>query len=416
MAKFNYIAQDPRGRNYKSVVDADTKEKALEILQGKGILVIGISPVAAKSSSFLNMKIGGGGGSTVGKQKVSGHVLAFFAEQLATLIAGGVPLIRALTLLGEYSNDKKLGPILVAIARDVASGNSLHGAFEKFPKVFNHTWVSMVEAGEVGGHLADSLLQVAKYVKSSEMLKSKIITALTYPSLLFIMSMGVLVYFVVGIVPTFASIFKDFDLTLPALTLFILAISMGVRNHLLLIILSAIVLFTVFYVYISTPGGKRRWHTFHLKMPLFGGFVSNIFYERVLSTMATLLNSGVSIINVLNVMEDAFDSNVIIRDALIAAKKEVSTGKSISESFRNTGKFPGLMTEMMLMGEESGRLPGIMETLAVFYSEQINQFIARFSALIDPILIVGIGGIIGVVVLSIFMPIFKMSQIGMNNG
>ena len=130
--------------------------------------------------------------------------------------------------------------------------------------------------------------------------------------------------------------------------------------------------------------------------------------------MSTLLNSGVSIINVLNVIEEAFESNVIIRGAIVEAKKGVTSGKSISESFRKTNVFPGLMTEMMLMGEESGRLPHIMDTLAKFYNDQINQFIARFSALIDPVLIVGIGAIIAVVVLSIFMPIFKMSQIGAN--
>jgi type IV pilus assembly protein PilC len=156
------------------------------------------------------------------------------------------------------------------------------------------------------------------------------------------------------------------------------------------------------------------WHRFHLKVPIFGPFISNIYFERILSTMATLLTSGVSIINVLNVMEEAFESNIIIQKALIAAKRDVSTGKSISESFRKTGVFPGLMTEMMLMGEESGRLPHILDTLSKFYTEQIGQFIARFSSLIDPILIVGIGSIIAVVVLSIFMPIFKMSQIGMN--
>ncbi len=129
--------------------------------------------------------------------------------------------------------------------------------------------------------------------------------------------------------------------------------------------------------------------------------------------MSTLLNSGVSIINILTVMEEAFAGNVIIQKAIHDAKKEVASGKSISQAFRKSGEFPGLMTEMMMMGEESGRLPRIMETLSIFYNEQINQFLARFSALIDPILIVGIGGIIGVVVLSIFLPIFKMSQIGM---
>ncbi|MDR0734598.1 MAG: type II secretion system F family protein [Elusimicrobiota bacterium] len=407
MAKFVYNAQDSRGRNYKGAINAESRDKALEYLQSKGVLVIDISVAAAKKGLF---KSGAGGG------KIPGHVMAFFAEQLATLIAGGVPLVRAISLLGEYSTDKNLGAVLLGVARDVAGGNSLHGALERYPKVFNYTWLSMVQAGEVGGHLSEALLQIAKYVKSTEMLKSKIITAITYPAILFIMSVGVLIYFVVGIVPTFAAIFKDFDMTLPALTLFILAVSTVIREHIFLLILGLAGAGFAFYLFISTPAGKRAWHTFHLKVPIFGSFIRNIYFERVLSTMATLLNSGVSIINVLNVMEDAFAGNVIIRDAVINARRDVASGKSISEAFRRAGVFPGLMTEMMLMGEESGRLPGILDTLSKFYSEQINQFIARFSALIDPILVVGIGAIIGVVVLSIFMPIFKMSQIGMSSG
>lgn len=414
MARFNYVAQDPKGRNYKGAVDADDKEKALEYLQNKGVLVIEINAVSVAAGGLGGMLKNFG--SSAGKAKIPGHVMAFFAEQLSTLLAGGVPLVRALSLLGEFSTDRNLGAVLLSVARDVAGGNSLHGALAKYPKIFDYTWTSMVQAGEVGGHLSESLLQVAKYIKATEMLKSKIITAITYPAILFLMSVSVLIYFVVGIVPTFAQIFKDFDMTLPALTLFIVMVSTTIRQHLLLLIMGAAAIWFAFYLVISTPPGRKAWHTFHLKMPIFGPFVRNIYFERILATMATLLNSGVSIINVLSVMEEAFAGNVIIRDAITSAKREISTGKGLSEAFRNTGVFPGLMTEMMFMGEESGRLPSILDTLAKFYTEQINQFIARFSSLIDPILVVGIGAIIGVVVLSIFMPIFKMSQIGVTSG
>lgn len=410
MARFNYVSQDNNGRNYTSHIDAASKERALEILQSKGIFVIEITPVVRKSIfSSLNSST-----FSAASAKVPGHVKIFFAEQLSTLISGGVPLVRAISLLGQYSSDKTLGPILLSVARDVSGGNSLHGALEKFPKVFDHTWLSMIQAGEVGGHLSEALMQIAKYEKSTEVLKSKIITAVTYPGILFMMSIGVLIYFVVGIVPTFATIFKDFDMELPGITKMVLTVSDVIRNHLFILMLGILAFVAAFYILTHNPVGRRAWNKFHLTMPIFGGFISNIYFERILSSMATLLNSGVSIINVLNVIEEAFESNIIIQDAIIEAKKGVTSGKSISESFRRTKVFPGLMTEMMLMGEESGRLPHIMETLSKFYTDQINQFIMRFSALIDPILIVGIGAIIAVVVLSIFMPIFKMSQIGAN--
>ena len=407
MPKFNCTVQDSNGKYIRSSITADTMEKAIYALQAKGFIILEMKPEKTKSSLASMF-----GSARIGSKKIKGHVLAFFAEQLSTLLSGGVPLIRAISLLGEYSTDRNFGPVLVSVARDIAGGNSMHEALNKFPKVFDHTWISMIEAGEVGGHLADALLQVAKYVKSKEALKSKIITAVTYPAVLFIMAMGVLVYFVVGIVPTFAEIFKDFDMELPTITKIVLAVSHTIASHWFLIFLIIGLFVFAFYMVISTPSGKKAWHKFHLTMPLFGNFVSNIYFEKLLNNMSTLLNSGVSIINVLTVMEESFAGNVIIRDAIVYTKNEVASGKSLSESFRKTRVFPGLMTEMMLMGEESGRLPSIMETLAVFYNEQVNQFLARFSALIDPILIVGIGSIIAVIVLSIFLPIFKMSQIG----
>ena len=409
MAKFSYTAKNLEGKIEKGMIDAPDKNQAIEYLQSKGKMVMEVSIATTGSfGGLFQRKV------TVGNVRPAGHVLAFFAEQLSTLIAGGVPLVRAIKLLGDYSSDKYLGPVLVAVARDVASGNTLNGALARYPKVFDHTWVSMVQAGEVGGQLAESLMQIAKYVKANEALKSKIITAITYPAVLFLMAMGVLTYFVVGIVPTFAQIFNDFNLDLPTLTVTIVKFSTAVRQHFILIVIIVVVLVGLFLFAIRTPSGKRLWHRFHLTVPIFGNFIANIYYERVLSSMATLLISGVSIINVLSVMEESFAGNVLIQNALIQARKDVAGGKSTSESFRRTGMFPGLMTEMMMMGEESGRLPHILQTLAKFYTDQINQFIARFSALIDPILIVGIGAIIAVIVLSIFMPIFKMSEIGSN--
>ena len=378
MPKFNCIIQDATGNQGRSTITADTMEKAIYALQVKGFVILDIKQEKEKASlgSMLST-------ARIGSKKIKGHILAFFAEQLSTLLSGGVPLIRAISLLGEYSTDKNFGPVLIAVARDVAGGNSMHEALGKFPKVFDHTWTSMVEAGEVGGHLADALQQVGKYVKAKDALKNKIITAVSYPAILFLMAMGVLTYFVVGIVPTFAEIFNDFDIELPMITQVVLKISYGIANHWVMIVLFIACLIGAFFLVTSMPAGKRMWHKFHLTVPIFGDFISNVYYEKLLTNMATLLNSGVSIINVLTVMEESFEGNLIIKEAITRAKNDVASGKSLSEAFRNTKVFPGLMTEMMLMGEESGRLPSIMDTLSSFYQERVNQFLARFSAMID---------------------------------
>ena len=407
MAKFTYEVQDMNGKKLRGSVEADSREKVVFALQNKGYIVVDV-----KEGGGASLFGGASGPKKTGK--VPGHVLAFFAEQLSTLIAGGVPLVRAISLLGEYASNPMLGTVLTQVAKDISGGSSLHTALSLHKRTFSTIWLSLVQAGEVGGQLADTLMQVAKYTKTQEGMKSKIITAVTYPFILGTASIGVLVYFILGIVPTFAQIFKDFNIELPAITVMVLAVSSFLINHGILLIFILIASFVGFKFYIKTPEGKKRWHAFLLSMPLFGNFLKNIYYDRMLSTMSTLLQSGVTILNAIAVLEESFDTNVIIQGALKQVRAEVAAGQSISESFRSTGIFPGLMTEMMLMGEESGKLPSIIGTLSKFYADQVDQFIARFSAVIDPILICGVGALIGIIVASIFLPIFKLSQIGGN--
>jgi len=406
MPKYTYRVKDEHGKVFTGSYTTDSKDRLRAALQNKGYLVLDISEAAKGlfSSGKTGTRRKGG--------KVPGHVLAFFAEQLSTLIAGGVPLVRAVSLLGQYSANPTMGMVLTQIAHDISGGQSLHEAMAQHPKTFSHVWLSLVEAGEVGGQIAETLMQLAIYTKTQEGMKSKIITAITYPAILTLASVGVLVYFIVGIVPTFAQIFADFNLTLPTLTIVVLKVSSLITNHAVALILVILILIFGFRFYIHTPNGRKRWHSFVLTMPIFGPFIRNIYFDRMLSTLATLLRSGVTILNAIGVLEESFEGNVIIQNALKQVRAEVAAGQAISDSFASTGVFPGLMTEMMKMGEESGKLPSIIQTLSKFYADNVDQFIARFSAVIDPILIVSVGVLIGIIVASIFLPIFKLSQIG----
>ena len=404
MQKYKYTVKDQNGKTRTGSINAESRDRVVFALQNKGLIVLEVKESGSLfGKTSQRTKVGG---------KVKGHILAFFAEQLSTLIAGGVPLVRAIALLSEYSSSPRLGVVLSQVAKDVAAGNSLHSALSHHPKTFDNIWLSLVQAGEVGGNLADTLGQIANYIKTQDAMRSKIITAITYPAILCVASVGVLIYFILGIVPTFAQIFKDFNIDLPLLTAIVLGVSSFLINNGVLILVVLIGMFIAFRFYIKTVEGKKRWHAFLISMPIFGNFLRNIYYSRMLTTLSTLLRSGVTILNALVVLEESFDTNVIIKHALHVAKTEVAAGRSISDSFRDAGVFPGLMTEMMMMGEESGKLPGIIGTLSRFYSDNVDQFIARFSAVIDPILIVGVGSLIGIIVASIFLPIFKLSQIG----
>lgn len=405
MGRFIYTVQDAQGTVTTGAVDADDEDGAVQTLQTKGLFILSIQAEDNKSKGIMSLKKMGGG-------SISGREMVFFGEQMSTLIGGGIPLVRALSLLSEHAENKALGAVLSAVTKEVSAGGAFHKALEKHPKVFDEIWISLVQAGEVSGQLPAVLRQITAYSESQENVKSKIITAISYPAVLFTMSMGVLTYFIIYIVPVFADIFNDFHLQLPIITRVIVAFSGIVTKYFVLMLVAAIGSVFAARAYVATPPGRLTWNHIQFNLPLFGTLIKAMAIERMLTTMSTLIRSGVSILNAVSVLEGAFKKNLIFQAALKSAKNDIASGRSISESFRKTNIFPAMVTEMMWMGEESGKLPDIIAVLSKYYQEQIDQWLRRFSALIDPILVVGVGGIVGVIVLSIFMPIFQLSQIG----
>ena len=405
MPRFTYTVQDSKGETVTGSLEAAEENEAIGALQGKGYFILAISTEKGVAA------VTGAKAGAVGA-KVAERDLVFFAEQLATLLNGGVPLVRALSLLGEHSASKGLHFALTQVTREVAAGSALYKALEKHPKVFDTIWVSLVQAGEMGGQLPKVLKQIGAYLGAQAELKAKVITALAYPSVLATMSLGVLAFFIIKIVPVFDEIFKSFQVKLPPLTAFIILISTVLVHHLAALIFAMVALWLLAKTYTATAAGQvAKWNLI-FDFPFFGSFVKNILIERLLTTLSTLIESGVSILSAISVLEGVFSENVIFRRLLVSVKQDVAGGKSISAAFRKTGVLPPMVTEMMFMGEESGKLPDMLITLSAFYREQIDQFTRRFTAIIDPILVVGIGGLVGVIVLSVFLPIFKLSTFG----
>jgi len=404
MARFTYTVQDSSGTVTTGSVNADDEDAAVQSLQSKGFFILSIQAEEEKGKGIV---IGGKKGAY---GKVPGSDMVFFGEQLSTLVAGGIPLVRALGLLSEHAENKNMQICLGMVYKEVSAGGTLHKALEKHPKVFNEIWCSLVQAGEVSGQLATVLRQITEYVRSQEELKGKIISALAYPSVMALGAGGVLIYFMMFIVPTFAKIFDDFHMELPTITKVVMVFSNILTHYALVTLLVLAGIIWALKAYISTPAGLLNWNKFIFSLPLAGPLMKNMNLEQMLTTMSTLLRSGVSILNAVAVLENMFKRNLVFQNALKAAKADIAGGRSISESFKKTGIFPGMVTQMMWMGEESGKLPDIIVVLSSFYKQQINQFIARFTAMIDPILLVGMGGIVGVLVMSIFIPIFKMSS------
>ncbi|MFA6318604.1 MAG: type II secretion system F family protein [Elusimicrobiota bacterium] len=406
MARFAYTVQDSKGETISGSLEANDENDAIGVLQGKGYFILSISSdKSARSSLAGKVSAASAGG-------VAERDLVFFAEQLATLLNGGVPLVRALSLLGEHSSSKGLQAAVGQVTKDVASGTALYKALEKHPKAFDSLWVSLVQAGEMGGQLPKSLKQIGSYLAAQSEMKSKVITALAYPGILFFISMGVLMFFIVKIVPVFSDIFKQFGVQLPPLTKAIILVSDVLVHHLAALVFVLVGLGFVWRAYTSTEAGNVTKWTIFFKVPFFGQFITNILVERLLTTMSALIESGVSILNTITVLEGVFSNNIIFQRFLRMVRNDVASGKSISGAFKKTGVLPPLVTEMMFMGEESGKLPEMLVTLSGFYREQIEQFTRRFTAIIEPIMVVGIGVVVGTIVLAVFLPIFKMSSLG----
>ncbi|MDD5656529.1 MAG: type II secretion system F family protein [Elusimicrobia bacterium] len=403
MGRFNYTVQDSKGETTSGALDAGDENEAIASLQGKGFFILSIAS---------DRSAGPGAGGKLSGSGVGARDRIFFAEQLATLLNGGVPLVRALSLLGEHSSSKGLHLALAQVTKDVAGGMALYKALERHPKVFDTLWVSLVQAGEMGGQLPKVLKQIAAYLSAQAELKGKVITAMAYPGVLACISIGVLAFFIIKIVPVFAEIFNSFQVKLPPLTLAIIMVSNLFVHHLAALIFVVAALWFVWSAYVQTESGQvTKWNLI-FSAPFFGGFIKSIMIERLLTTLSTLIESGVSILNAIAVLEGVFGKNIVFQRLLRSVKNDVAGGKSISAAFRKTGVLPPLVTEMMFMGEESGKLPDMLVTLSAFYREQIDQFTRRFTAIIDPILVVGIGGVVGVIVLAVFLPIFKLSGVG----
>ncbi|MEQ1919060.1 MAG: type II secretion system F family protein [Elusimicrobiota bacterium] len=404
MARYAYTVQDSKGETSSGALEANSENEAINALQAKGFFILSI--VADKAGAAGAAKAAGGGG------KPALRDLIFFAEQLSTLLNGGVPLVRALSLLGENSSSKPLQYALAQVTKDVSSGTALYRALERHPKAFDTMWVSLVQAGEMGGQLPKVLKQIGAYIHSQAEIQGKIISAMAYPGVLMTVSGGVLLFFILKIVPVFAEIFASFNVKLPPLTAAIIVVSNILVHHLLGLIVTCVAIWFVVNAYTSTESGQETKWAMLFGMPLVGDFLKNIMIERMLTTLSTLIESGVSILNAISVLEGVFANNIVFRRVLASVKSDVAGGKSISQSFKKTGALPPLVTEMMFMGEESGKLPDMLVTLSSFYKEQIDQFTRSFNAIIEPIMVVGIGALVGVIVLAVFLPIFKLSSLG----
>ena len=424
MPKYDYVALDARGKETKGTVEVASQNEAIGRVKEMGLFPTKIVETekaqekkAAKQKSRpaaggkkrgkldmqINIKIPGLGG------KVKPKVLTTFTRQLATLVDAGLPLLRGLRVLEKQERNGTLRRILGELALAIEGGSTFSEALAQHPKVFNRLFVNMVKAGELGGVLEVVLKRLAEFSEKAQKIKGKVKAALFYPVAVLIVAVGILALLLIMVIPKFKEVFAGMGVKLPGFTVFVLAISDAVRLHILPTLGAVTVVVVMFLLAIKTKVGRLIWDKIQLKVPPFGTVVSKVAISRFTRTLGTLVSSGVPILQALTIVKETA-GNVIISNAIASVHESVKEGETITSPLEASGVFPPMVVSMVDVGEQTGALPEMLLRIADNYDEEVDNAVASMTSLLEPIMIVFLAGIVGSIVIAMFLPLIAMIQ------
>jgi type IV pilus assembly protein PilC len=342
-------------------------------------------------------------------QKVKLKDLAVYSRQLAVLINAELPLIQSLNILSEQARNKYFKRVIQDIREDVEAGSSLHQAKRKFPKVFDNLYCNLIASGEQSGSLDVMLRRLAEYLEKIVKLRSQVRQAMVYPSAVLGFAVLVVIFMLWKVIPVFAQIFLELGAELPWLTAAILALSQFVQKNIIFIFLGLVVL--VFFVrYIrQTEQGRKFFDTLILKLPIFGKIFEKVGLSRITRTLSTLIGGGVPMLECIKITSTTA-GNVIIEEQLMKARTLVAEGSSMTDALISSGRFPFMFTQLVRVGETTGTLDEMLAKLADFYDEEVEASVATLLSVLEPILLIMVGGMVGVIVVSMYLPIFSLMQ------
>lgn len=345
-----------------------------------------------------------------GKYKLPLGELAIFTQQLASLLNAGLPLVQCLEALQDQTEDPVFQIVIRDVRADISTGNSFSTAVKKFPNSFNTLFISMVEAGEASGGLAEILGKVASYFEASVKLTKKVKSAMTYPIAVIGLAIALVNVLLIFVIPVFAAMFADFGAKLPAPTQFLIDLSDFMKAWWWAIGIGAYVAYWLLGKYTSTPKGRRHKDQFLVKAPIFGNLIHKIALSRFCRTYATLIRSGVPILRALEIVSSA-SNKVQIEDACDEIARHVSQGGQVSDVLAANPFFPPMMKHMVKAGESTGNVDGMMTKIADFYDVECEATVASLTSLIEPMLIVFLGVVVGGIVMAMFLPIFQLGAV-----
>ncbi len=375
---------------------ASSTEEVAKALQKDQITVTSIAPARlAFKLPFLK------------REKVKLKELAVYSRQLSVLIDAELPLIQSLGILEEQQKNKYFQGVIRTVKEDVEAGSTLNQAKRKHPKAFDDLYCNLVASGEQSGSLDVMLRRLAEYIEKTVKLRAQVRQAMIYPVAIVVFAILVAIFLLWKVIPIFGSIFSELGAELPALTAFIITLSKFVQSNIVFVFLGIIGAIFLFRYYRNTPPGRWQTDRMILKIPLFGTLLTKVGMTRVTRTLATLISGGVPMLEALKICASTA-GNVLIEKQILDARKLVSEGKTMHEAFRAAGQFPTMMLQMINVGETTGTLDEMLSKLANFYDEEVESSVASLLSIMEPILLIVVGGMVGTLVVSMYLPIFSL--------
>ncbi len=394
MPVFEYKGKTLGGKQVQGELKAKNRVELERYLRANRILVTGIS----KKPTQVQIRFGSG------IKKVD---ISRFTRQFATMISAGLPMVQCLEILGTQMESAEFRKVIMKVKEAVQSGATLSEALGKHRKIYDDLYVNMVEAGEIGGALDTILVRLAQYREKSDKLIRKVKGALVYPIVVMVVAMGVTFAMLRFIVPIFAKMFSGLGAELPGPTQFILSFSEFLQANTLLIIFVLVIAIIAFKLFLRNPKGRLLFDGFKLKMPLLGNLIRKSAISRFTRTLSTLLSSGVSILDALNITAKT-SGNMVLQNAIKKSMVSIAEGETITQPLKEVGVFPPMVTQMISVGEKTGGLDEMLSKIADFYDDEVDAAVAALTSIIEPVIIVFMGAIIGGILIAMYLPMFDI--------
>ena len=399
MPVYLWVAETKKGRRLKGEIDAANEKIALSQLKKRNFTIKKLKPKPKdlfENISFL-------------QPKVKNKDMVVFTRQFSTMIDAGLPLVQGLSILAEQSENPTFKGILKEITKDVEGGSTLAEAMKRHPKVFDSLFVNLVAAGEVGGILDTILRRLADYIEKAEKLKSQIKGAMTYPIVVVAIAIIVIAVILIFVIPVFEEMFESFGSALPAPTQLVVDLSRFMKGNIHWVILVGGAIIFAFKKYRDSESGRKVTDTIALKLPVFGDLLKKVAVARFTRTLGTMISSGVPILDSLEIVART-SGNVVLEEIIYEVRGSIAEGQTISEPLSENDIFPGMVVQMISVGEATGALDSMLEKIADFYDDEVDAAVDALTSMLEPVLMLFLGGSIGGLVIAMYLPIFQMAS------